>query len=153
MNQKQINASNLNGELIKQKVGAVDKATKPEVVNQASKDLVNIQTTEQKNKDNNQSDKNLNSKTEVNTETTAKKSDIKTRLSPDGNKRLDDADSKGDEKASSNENVKIESRNTGQEKTFSQKTIGMKYADGSLDATKSKNLEAIKSQWRSSSTK
>ena len=141
---KQINTSNLNSELIKQKAGNVDKATKPEVVNQASKDLVNIQTAGQKNKGDDQSDKNLNSKTEVNTETTAKKSDIKNRLSPDENKRLDAADSKGDQKASSNENVKIESRNIGQEKIFSQKTIGMKYADGSLDAAKSKSLDAIK---------
>ena len=141
---KQINTSNLNSELIKQKTGNVDKATKPEVVNQASKDLVNIQTAGQKNKGDDQSDKNLNSKTEVNTETTAKKSDIKNRLSPDENKRLDDTKSKGDEKASSNENVKIESRNIGQEKIFSQKTIGMKYADGSLDAAKSKSLDAIK---------
>ena len=59
-------------------------------------------------------------------------------------KRLDDIELKGDEKVSSNENVKTISKNTGQEKNISQNTIGMKYADGSLDAIQSKNLEAIK---------
>jgi flagellar hook-length control protein FliK len=114
---------------------------------QASKDLVNIQTAGQKNKGDDLLDKNLNLKTEVKNEdqeTTVKKSDIKNRLSPDENKRLDDTRSKGDEKVSSTENVKTLSKNAGQDKTISQTTIGMKYADGGLDATKSKNLEAIK---------
>ena len=144
---KQISTSNLNGELIKQNLGTTDKAIKPEVEKQAGKDLVNIQTAGQKNKGDDPLDKNLNLKTEVKTkdqENTVKKSDIKNRLSPDENKRLDDTKSKGDEKVSSNENVKTLSKNAGQEKTISQNTIGMKYADGSLDATKSKNLEAIK---------
>ena len=144
---KQISTSNLNGELIKQNLGTTDKAIKPEMEKQAGKDLVNIQTAGQKNKGDDPLDKNLNLKTEVKTkdqETTVKKSDIKNRLSPDENKRLDDTKSKGDEKVSSNENVKTLSKNAGQEKTISQNTIGMKYADGSLDATKSKNLEAIK---------
>ena len=144
---KQINASNLNGELIKQNLGAADKEIKPEMGKQANKDLVNIQTAGQKNKDDDPLDKNLNLKTEVKTEdqkNTVKKSDIKNRLSPDENKRLGDTKSNGDEKVSSNENVKTLSKNAGQEKTISQNTIGMKYADGSLDATKSKNLEAIK---------
>ena len=144
---KQISTSNLNGELIKQNLGTADKAIKPEMEKQAGKDLVNIQTAGQKNKGDDPLDKNLNLKTEVKTEdqeTTVKRSDIKNRLSPDENKRLDDTKSKGDEKVSSNENVKTLSKNAGQEKTISQNTIGMKYADGSLDATKSKNLEAIK---------
>ena len=143
---KQISTSNLNGKLIKQNLGTTDKAIKPEMEKQAGKDLVNIQTAGQKNKGDDLLDKNLNLKTEVKTEdqeTTVKKSDIKNRLSPDENKRLDDTKSKGDEKVSS-ENVKTLSKNAGQEKTISQNTIGMKYADGSLDATKSKNLEAIK---------
>ena len=144
---KQISTSNLNGELIKQNLGTADKAIKPEMEKQAGKDLVNIQTAGQKNKGDDLLDKNLNLKTEVKTkdqENTVKRSDIKNRLSPDENKRLGDTKSNGDEKVSSNENVKTLSKNAGQEKTISQNTIGMKYADGSLDATKSKNLEAIK---------
>jgi len=144
---KQINPLNLNSELAKQDFSAVDKAKKPEVVSQANKDTVNIQTEGKKNKDNDQSDKNINLKTELKTEnkeTTVKKSEIQNRLSPDGNKKRDDTGSTGDEKISSNENLKTVSKNTGQEKNISQNTIGMKYADASLDATKSKNLESIK---------
>jgi flagellar hook-length control protein FliK len=144
---KQINISNLNSEITKQDFSVVDKVTKPEVINQANKEIVNTQTEGQKYKVNDQSDKNKNLKTEVKIEdknTTVKKSDIQNRLSPDETKQLDDIELKGDEKASSNENVKTISKNTGQEKKISQNTIGMKYADGSLDAIQSKNLEAIK---------
>ena len=144
---KQINTSNLNDQLTKKDFSTIDKAVKPEVVSQANKDTVHIQTDGKKNKDNDQSDKDLNLKTQVKTadkETTVKKSEIQSRLSPDVNKKLDDTGSTEDEKISSNENVKSVSKNTGQEKNISQNTIGMKYADGSLDAAKSKSLEAIK---------
>jgi len=144
---KQINTSNLNDQLTKKDFSTIDKAVKPEVVSQANKDTVDIQTDGKKNKDNDQSDKDLNLKTQVKTadkETTVKKSEIQSRLSPDVNKKLDDTGSTEDEKISSNENVKSVSKNTGQEKNISQNTIGMKYADGSLDAAKSKSLEAIK---------
>ena len=78
-------------------------------------------------------------------ETTVKKSEIKNKFNPDGNKHRDEGASKGDEKVSSTgDNVKVESKDTRQEKTISQSTIGMKYADANLDATKSKSLEAIK---------
>ena len=78
-------------------------------------------------------------------ETTVKKSDIQNRLSPDRNKNRGDNGSKGDEKVSSvSDNVKVESKNIGQEKTTSQNTISMKYSDTNLDATKSKSLEGIK---------
>ena len=125
---QQNNRSNLNGELAKQDFSTVDKTTKPEVASQASKDLVNIETGT-KNKE----------------ETTVKKSEIKNQFNPDGNKHRDEGASKGDEKVSSTgDNVKVESKNTRQEKTISQSNIGMKYADANLDATKSKSLESIK---------
>ena len=125
---QQNNRSNLNGELAKQDFSAVDKMTKPEVASQASKDLVNIETGTKKKE-----------------ETTVKKSEIKNKFNPDGNKHRDGGGSKGDEKVSSTgDNVKVESKDTRQEKTISQSTIGMKYADAKLDATKSKSLEAIK---------
>jgi len=125
---QQNNRSNLNGELAKQDFSAVDKMTKPEVTSQASKDLVNIETGTKKKE-----------------ETTVKKSEIKNKFNPDGNKHRDGGGSKGDEKVSSTgDNVKVESKDTRQEKTISQSTIGMKYADANLDATKSKSLEAIK---------
>ena len=125
---QQNNRSNLNGELAKQDFSAVDKMTKPEVASQASKDLVNIETGTKKKE-----------------ETTVKKSEIKNKFNPDGNKHRDGGGSKGDEKVSSTgDNVKVESKDTRQEKTISQSTIGMKYADANLDATKSKSLEAIK---------
>ena len=125
---QQNNRSNLNGELAKQDFSAVDKMTKPEVASQASKDLVNIETGTKKKE-----------------ETTVKKSEIKNKFNPDGNKHLDEGASKRDEKISSTgDNVKVESKDTRQEKTISQSTIGMKYADANLDATKSKSLEAIK---------
>ena len=125
---QQNNRSNLNGELAKQDFSAVDKMTKPEVASQASKDLVNIETGTKKKE-----------------ETTVKKSEIKNKFNPDGNKHRDGGASKGDEKVSSTgDNVKVESKDTRQEKTISQSTIGMKYADANLDATKSKSLEAIK---------
>ena len=106
---KQINTSNLNDQLTKKDFSTIDKAVKPEVVSQANKDTVHIQTDGKKNKDNDQSDKDLNLKTQVKTadkETTVKKSEIQSRLSPDVNKKLDDTGSTGDEKISSNENVK-----------------------------------------------
>ena len=125
---QQNNRSNLNGELAKQDFSAVDKMTKPEVASQASKDLVNIETGTKKKE-----------------ETTVKKSEIKNKFNPDGNKHRDGGGSKGDEKVSSTgDNIKVESKDTRQEKTISQSTIGMKYADANLDATKSKSLEAIK---------
>ena len=125
---QQNNRSNLNGELAKQDFSTVDKTTKPEVAGQASKDLVNIETGTKKKE-----------------ETTVKKSEIKNKFNPDGNKHRDGGGSKGDEKVSSTgDNVKVESKDTRQEKTISQSTIGMKYADANLDATKSKSLEAIK---------
>lgn len=125
---QQNNRSNLNGELAKQDFSAVDKMTKPEVASQISKDLVNIETGAKKKE-----------------ETTVKKSEIKNKFNPDGNKHLDDGSSKRDEKVSSTgDNVKIESKDLRQEKAISQSTIGMKYADATLDATKSKSLEAIK---------
>ena len=124
---QQKNTSNLNGELAKQDLRNVDKTTKPEIASQASKDLVNIETGT-KNKE----------------ETTVKKSEIKNQFNPDGNKHRDEGASKGDEKVSTGDNVKAESKNVRQEKTISQSTIGMKYADANLDATKSKSLEAIK---------
>jgi len=125
---QQNNTSNLNGELAKQDFSAVDKMTKPEVASQASKDLVNIETGTKKKE-----------------ETTVKKSEIKNMFNPDGNKHRDGGGSKGDEKVSSTgDNVKVESKDTRQEKTISQSTIGMKYADANLGATKSKSLEAIK---------
>ena len=125
---QQNNTSKLNGELAKQDFSTVDKTTKPEVASQASKDLVNIETGT-KNKE----------------ETTVKKSEIKNQFNPDGNKHRDEGASKGDEKVSSTgDNVKVESKNTRQEKTISQSNIGMKYADANLDATKSKSLESIK---------
>ena len=125
---QQNNRSNLNGELAKQDFSTVDKMTKPEVASQASKDLVNIETGTKKKE-----------------ETTVKKSEIKNKFNPDGNKHRDGGGSKGDEKVSSTgDNVKVESKDTRQEKTISQSTIGMKYADANLDATKSKSLEAIK---------
>ena len=125
---QQNNRSNLNGELAKQDFSTVDKMTKPEVASQASKDLVNIETGTKKKE-----------------ETTVKKSEIKNKFNPDGNKHRDEGASKGDEKVSSTgDNVKVESKDTRQEKTISQSTIGMKYADANLDATKSKSLEAIK---------
>ncbi len=125
---QQNNRSNLNGKLAKQDFSAVDKTTKPEVVGQASKDLVKIETGTKKKE-----------------ETTIKKSEIKNKFNPDGNKHRDEGASKGDEKVSSTgDNLKAESKNTRQEKTISQSTIGMKYADANLDATKSKSLEAIK---------
>ena len=86
---KQINISNLNSEITKQEFSVVDKVTKPEVINQANKEIVNTQTEGQKYKVNDQSDKNKNLKTEVKIEdknTTVKKSDIQNRLSPDENK-------------------------------------------------------------------
>ena len=125
---QQNNRSNLNGELAKQDFSAVDKMTKPEVASQASKDLVNIETGTKKKE-----------------ETTVKKSEIKNKFNPDGNKHRDEGASKGDEKVSSTgDNLKAESKDIRQEKTISQSTIGMKYADANLDATKSKSLEAIK---------
>jgi len=125
---QQNNTSNLNGESAKQDFSTVDKMTKPEVVSQASKDLVNIETGPKKKE-----------------ETTVKKSEIKNKFNPDGNKHRDGGGSKGDEKVSSTgDNIKVESKDTRQEKTISQSTIGMKYADANLDATKSKSLEAIK---------
>ena len=125
---QQNNTSNLNGKIAKQDFSAVDKMTKPEVASQASKDLVNIETGTKKKE-----------------ETTVKKSEIKNKFDPDGNKHRDGGGSKGDEKVSSTgDNVKVESKDTRQEKTISQSTIGMKYADANLDATKSKSLEAIK---------
>jgi flagellar hook-length control protein FliK len=142
-----INTSNVNGELTKQDFGTSDKAIKPEAVNQASKSLVNIETTNQNNKGNEKLDQSLNlnadDKTE-NKEKIVKKSDIKNRLSPDANKELGDADSTSDEKVSSKENIKTASKNIAEQKTVSQNTIGMKYADGTLDAAKNKNLEANK---------
>ena len=125
---QQNNRSNLNGELAKQDFSTVDKTIKPEVAGQASKDLVKIETGTKK-KD----------------ETTIKKSEIKNMFNPDGNKHRDEGASKGDEKVSSTgDNVKVESKDTRQQKTISQSTIGMKYADANLGATKSKSLEAIK---------
>lgn len=125
---QQNNKSNLNGESAKQDLGTADKINKPEVASQASKDLVNIETGTKKKE-----------------ETTVKKSEIKNMFNPDGNKHLDDGASKRDEKVSSTgDNVKVESKDIRQEKTISQSTIGMKYADATSDATKSKNLEAIK---------
>ena len=125
---QQNNTSNLNGKRAKQDFSTVDKMTKPEVASQASKDLVNIETGTKKKE-----------------ETTVKKSEIKNKFNPDGNKHRDGGGSKGDEKVSSTgDNVKAESKNTRQEKMISQSTIGMKYADANLDATKSKSLEAIK---------
>ena len=125
---QQNNRSNLDGKIAKQDFSTVDKMTKPEVASQASKDLVNIETGTKKKE-----------------ETTVKKSEIKNKFNPDGNKHRDEGASKGDEKVSSTgDNLKAESKNTRQEKTISQSTIGMKYADANLDATKSKSLEAIK---------
>ena len=125
---QQNNTSNLNGKLAKQDFSTADKTTKPEVTSQASKDLVNIETGTKKKE-----------------ETTVKKSEIKNQFNPDGNKHSDEGASKGDEKVSSTgDNVKVESKNTRQEKTISQSNIGMKYADANLDATKSKSLESIK---------
>jgi len=125
---QQNKTSNLNGELAKQDFSSVDKTTKPEVASQASNDLVKIETGTKKKE-----------------ETTVKKSEIKNKFNPDGNKHRDEGASKGDEKVSSTgDNVKVESKDTRQQKTISQSTIGMKYADGNLDATKSKSLEGIK---------
>jgi len=125
---RQNNTSNLNGELAKQDFSTVDKTTKPEVAGQASKDLVKIETGTKKKE-----------------EATVKKSEIKNMFNPDGNKHRDEGASKGDEKVSSTgDNVKVESKDTRQQKTISQSTIGMKYADANLGATKSKSLEAIK---------
>ena len=141
------NISNINGELTKQNLGTLDKAIKPEAVNQASKDLVNIETTKQNNKGNEKSDQNLNLNAEVKTEDkekTVKKSDIKNRLSPDLNKQLGDTDSTSEEKVSSSDNIKAVSKNMTEEKTVFQNTIGMKYADGTLDAAKNKKLDANK---------
>jgi flagellar hook-length control protein FliK len=125
---QQNKTSNLNGELAKQDFSTVDKTIKPEVASQASKDLVNIETGGKKKE-----------------ETTVKKSEIKNQFNPDGNKYRDEGASKGNEKVSSTgDNVKVESNSTRQEKTISQSTIGMKYADANLDGSKSKSLEAIK---------
>jgi flagellar hook-length control protein FliK len=125
---KQIHTSNLNGELTKEDFSAQDKIKKPEVISQATKDLVTIKPEEIKNK-----------------ETTVKKSDIQNRLSPDENKHAGDKVLKGDEKvASTTDNVKAESKNTVQEKIVSQNNVGMKYTDTNLDGSQSKSLEAIK---------
>jgi len=122
------NTSNLNEEINKQDSVTLDKTAKREVANQDIKNLVGIQTGDKKKE-----------------ETTVKKSDIQNRLSPDRNKNQGDNGSKGDEKVSSvSDNVKVESKNIGQEKTTSQNTISMKYSDTNLDATKSKSLEGIK---------
>ncbi len=145
---KSNNKSDLNTNLTKQDLSSIDKELKPDVANKVSKDLDNTQPKEKINKDDGQSDKNLNSKNEVknkNEDKGLEKADNKNNLNTEGRQRRANTSSKGDEKqSSSNENIKIESKNTGQGKTISQDTIGMKYSDTNLNAGKSKNLEAIK---------
>ena len=145
---KNNNKSDLNTDLTKKGLGSIDKELEPDIANKVSKNLDNAQTKEKINKDDGQSDKNLNSKNEVKTKNEEKgleKADNKNNFNVEGRQRRADTSSKNDEKQSSlKENIKIESKNTGQEKNISQNTIGMKYSDTNLNAGKSKNLEAIK---------
>jgi flagellar hook-length control protein FliK len=159
---QQLVSSKPNNQLIEQASPKTKKAVgQSEVINLAGKDLMGKNSAEKNNESNNQLDKNLDSHSKekiINQGPIVKKSSTKNNSNSDKNKNSIVTNTTGNEKVVSTNNQtesktnnigpskeKIESSNTLLEKNATHNSIGMKYSSANgLDASTSKNLEAIK---------
>jgi flagellar hook-length control protein FliK len=159
---QQLVSSKPNNQLIEQALPTTNKDVgQSEAVNLAGKDLISKNPTKKNNESNNQLDKNLDpqSKEKIkNQGPIVQKSGTENNSNSENNKSSIVTNTTGKEKVVSTnnqtelktENVgpskeKIESSNALLEKNATHNSIGMKYTNTSgLDASTSKNLEAIK---------
>ena len=159
---QQLVSSKPNNQLIEQASPKTKKDVgQSEVINLAGKDLMGKNSTEKNNESNNLLDKNLDShsKEKINNQgPIVKKSATENNSNSDKNKNSIVTNTTGNEKVVSTNNQtesktnnigpskgEIESSNVLLEKNATHNSIGMKYSSASgLDASTSKNLEAIK---------
>ena len=159
---QQLISSKPNNQLIEQALPKTKKdVSQSEVVNLVGKDLISKNSTKKNNESNNQLDKNLDSQSKEkikNQGPVVQKPGTENNSNSDKNKNTIVTNTTRNEKVVSTNNQtesktdnigplkeKIESSNVLLEKNATHNSIGMKYSSASgLDASTSKNLEAIK---------